>query len=411
MEALKSKVDSLMGNRIAASTRVAYEAAFRRWEAFAVSHEISALPADPLHIACFLAHLGDSVSYGTAQKITAAINEAHLRKWLPSPTSHPSLQRLMGALKQKAPPAIPAVPMTATILHEAIDYLGRAANITDIRIWRTVWRMVVAFYATLRWSEVSALECGEVTFSDDGGKVILSIRRSKTDQQGRGAFVEMHRQGSGQTLHCPVFLTKQYKRRLGYGERRIGSMQPRIDSAGRARANTRISYDTGSKELKTLLQKLGHGGIRFTEHSGRRGGASAAAAAGVPWLVMKRFWRWESDSAAQRYVSEASLPGSDAAVHLARIGTEARRATATITTAAVTENPDPGVSTVEELGEVMTADKPQAVDDTPSVPAASTSREMMSDYSWRKREEYLAAGLVEDRSLPNIIVFRRSAAE
>ena len=60
---------------------------------------------------------------------------------------------------------------------------------------------------------------------------------------------------------------------------------------------------------------------------------------------------------------------------------------------------------------MMTAEKPQAVDDTPSVPAASTSREMMSDYSWRKREEYLAAGLVEDRSLPNIIVFRRSAAE
>ena len=100
----------------------------------------------------------------------------------------------------------------------------------------------------------------------------------------------MHKQGNGQTLHCPVFLTKQFGEEAGY-------MQPSIDSGGRARDSTRIPYDTATKDFRKNMMTLGHGHLCFTEHSGRWGGASATAGAGVPWLLLKRLGHWRSDSA------------------------------------------------------------------------------------------------------------------
>ena len=47
---------------------------------------------------------------------------------------------------------------------------------------------------------------------------------------------------------------------------------------------------------------IGRDPTDFGEHSGRRGGATAATEAGVSWLDLKRYGRWVSDSAPQRYV-------------------------------------------------------------------------------------------------------------
>ena len=62
---------------------------------------------------------------------------------------------------------------------------------------------------------------------------------------------------------------------------------------------------------------LGRDPTKYGEHSGRRGGATAASEAGVSWLDLKRHGRWISDSAPQRYIETAEKKANAAPALLA----------------------------------------------------------------------------------------------
>ena len=120
-------------------------------------------------------------------------------------------------------------------------------------------------------------------------------------------------------------MTRMYFERLRYSEVVIrqdrANMQPRIQktSAGHgAIPGTEVSYTTAAEDFKHVLTEAGIEPSGFGEHSARRGGATAAAAAGVDWLDLKRHGRWKSDKAAQAYVDEHEKNNDRAAVALAR---------------------------------------------------------------------------------------------
>ena len=147
--------------------------------------------------------------------------------------------------------------------------------------------------SNLRWEDVKC-----------DSEVRLNIRKSKTDQFGAGRTVTLSKQG-GRTLHCPVYFTIQYARRLGYNTVNGGFMQPRMDVNGVGRGKYKVSYGTASKDMKDVISKCGINSANYSEHSGRRGGTMTAAALGSSWLALKRKGGWKSDSAAQRYVEDA----------------------------------------------------------------------------------------------------------
>ena len=53
--------------------------------------------------------------------------------------------------------------------------------------------------------------------------------------------------------------------------------------------------------LSTILRDCFHDNVNINTHSFRIGGASAAAAAGVPYFVIQQLGRWSSD-AFKRYI-------------------------------------------------------------------------------------------------------------
>ena len=55
-----------------------------------------------------------------------------------------------------------------------------------------------------------------------------------------------------------------------------------------------------------MMAMIGRDPSLYGEHSGRRGGATAASEAGVSWLDLKRHGRWASDSAPQRYIEQTN---------------------------------------------------------------------------------------------------------
>ena len=299
----EEQVQAFLEQAVAPSTERAYSAAFRKWQEYAAERGFQELPARSEQVMCFLAARGRDVSWGAAQTAAAAINNRHVRAGFQSPTNDPTLRMMLaGVRRQSAHPPTQAAPMTRAILDDVIRVIER--DRTNLVIWRTAWRMSMEFYGFLRWQEVSSLQWADIKFS--GAIMELKIRKSKTDQLCRGQVVTItgHRE---ETLLCPIFLTKQYARQLRYGpEKKEASMQPRMTAGGGPRSATKISYDTAVTDLRNLMEKAGHSSAGFTEHSGRRGGATAAAEAGVGVFSLTDHGRWKSLTSAQKYVDKAN---------------------------------------------------------------------------------------------------------
>ena len=180
--------------------------------------------------------------------------------------------------------------------------------------------MTIEFYVMLRWQEVSSLRWSDLSFNAQGMKI--RIRSSKTDQLGEGQDVDVCRQ-VGKGLDCPVALTQQFGRKLGFAAGKDGFLQPRMDPAKKGRTETKISYDTATKDLRCVLELAGVPAQGFTEHSGRRGGATALANERISLGPLMEQGRWRSMSSAQKYIDKRARLRNEAAEALAAAGTRA----------------------------------------------------------------------------------------
>ena len=148
----------------------------------------------------------------------------------------------------------------------------------------------------LRWSEVAELRMEDIRFTSTA--MVLHIRKSKTDQQGEGTYIRINMTGEE---FCPVEITRLYIIKLNYGTEN-GYLQPQVrtykDSSQAGVWHTKIRYSTALEDLKAFMAMIGRNPADYSEHSGRRGGATAASEAGVSWLDLKRFDRWASNSSA-----------------------------------------------------------------------------------------------------------------
>ena len=125
------------------------------------------------------------------------------------------------------------------------------------------------------------------------------FHRSKTDQRGVGDHVRVLNHAD--STICPVRLTRLYLDKLGYQQ---GVMLPSL--RGKIpNPKVAITYKTALRDLKNTLISIGVDPTGFGEHSGRRGGTTAAAAAGAPHASLKSQGRWKSDSSVERYTDNA----------------------------------------------------------------------------------------------------------
>lgn len=133
--------------------------------------------------------------------------------------------------------------------------------------------ILLGYAAALRPSELSALRVADVTTRVDG--LLVCIRRSKTDPDGRGQLVGV---APGQHPRTdPVAALASWTALRPGGQ---GPLFTRIHPSGVASSDA-IDVRTVSRMVQTRARAAGLGGLPVTGHSMRAGHATTAAANGA----------------------------------------------------------------------------------------------------------------------------------
>lgn len=133
--------------------------------------------------------------------------------------------------------------------------------------------ILLGYASAMRRSEIVALTLADIEHKPAG--LLLTVRRSKTDQQGHGQMVAV---AHGQhALTDPVAAAVAWRTVRGEAP---GALFTRIWAS--SVSLTPLSGDVVARRLRARAEAAGLHGTRITAHSLRAGHATTAALAGVP---------------------------------------------------------------------------------------------------------------------------------
>ena len=188
----------VLASELSDNTRIAYRKGWSRFVDYCLTaHIVDPLAASPDEVARFLVHLATSpnppngaiLSMGTVALYKSAVNKKYLEAGMPSPANHPVVRStLKGLARLKG-----STPRRVEALREYhIEAMLQACPHTLIGK-RDAAILAVGFAGALRRSEICNLSVEDVEFleprRDDGNRLWITIRQSKTDQEGRGQRV------------------------------------------------------------------------------------------------------------------------------------------------------------------------------------------------------------------------------
>jgi integrase len=156
--------------------------------------------------------------------------------------------------------------------------------------------LLVGFAGAFRRSELVAIDAEDVERSTTG--MAISIRLSKTDQEGRGRRVFIPR-GHGEI--CPVAALDRW---LAVSRISRGPVFRSVKNGGTVMAR-RLSGEAVAPVIKQRIRSLGRDASRYSGHSLRAGFASSAASAAVPTWRIRAQTGHRSESTLALYIREA----------------------------------------------------------------------------------------------------------
>ena len=291
---------SLLQSRATATTRK-YLGAFKRWKTWAASHQLEGFPVEVTHLALYLQHLGETkASKSAVEEAVNGLAWAHSMAGIPSPTSSPFIQATLEGLRRAlAKPVCKKSPFTVEMLQAIVRDAKKTNTLASLRLAAIC---LISFAGFLRFDELANIRPCDLKIGED--HLTIQLPRSKTDQLRQGNEVVVARTGSET---CPVAMLETYIRR---GDIQMDSDQKlfRPIASGRCeklRESGGITYSRMRELLKKKLEELGFSSANFSLHSLRAGGATAAAAAGVPDRVFKKHGRWKSETAKDGYIEDS----------------------------------------------------------------------------------------------------------
>lgn len=277
----------------AENTRRSHAAGIRAFEAFCAAHRICAFPAAPQTVALYATHLAATNRVSTVRVRLAAISTQHRRAGLESPCSHKMVREIIrGMAREKGT----AQARKSAVTIDALRAMLLEIRGEDLKAKRDRAIVLLGFAAALRRSELAALRVDDLRFEKRG--LILTIRRSKTDQEGTGAEIAVP-YVANRSL-CAVRATKAWLESSSPG---AGPLFRSFNLQSQMLEKSIEGRDVANL-VKKLTAKARLDGD-FSGHSLRAGFATSATAAKASLDAIARTTRHRSLSVLMGYVRPA----------------------------------------------------------------------------------------------------------
>ena len=190
---------AVLSSALAENTRIAYAKGWQRFQDYCTENGIPPLSATPEQIADFLIHVamqpsprsGNLLSMGTVAIYKSAINKQYLEAEHPSPTTSPIVHATFkGLTRLRSTPCRRVKALREYHVREMLrvcDTVAQQPARRQIGL-RDGALLALGFAGALRRSELCALTIGDIEAVPGAPrrKAYLYIRKSKTDQAGRG---------------------------------------------------------------------------------------------------------------------------------------------------------------------------------------------------------------------------------
>lgn len=312
VEGLRMARASIAAGKRAPSTRRAYETGWRDFAAWCAAADRRALPTSADTLSLYAVHLARAgrLPATISQRIAAVVAE-HLAAGHATPAPQggevrevlAGIARQLGTAPRFAKAALSVDDLRRMV--ESIDGRGHRGVYTwelsggTARAARDRAILLLGFASGLRRSELVGLDLEDVR--DEKAGVVLSVRRSKTDQEGAGREVPVHHGRRRST--CPVRALEDW-----IVERAIwpGPLFCLVSSAGSVQRR-RLSGSAIAAVVQSAAKRAGLDPSKYGGHSLRSGLATAAAAAGAPELAIAARTGHASLEMLRRYVRHGSL--------------------------------------------------------------------------------------------------------
>ena len=282
-------------------TREAYRAQWAHFSAWCERHGLLSLPAAPQTVAFYLtARAQEGRKVATLAQALAAISQAHQMAGHESPRSTPAVREAFKGIRrthgsapdQKAPVLAEQLrAMVATLPATLAGARNRAL-------------LLVGFSGAFRRSELVGLVVSDLAFTSEG--LTISLRRSKTDQEGLGRKVGILYGRAAGT--CPVRSLKAWLELAGLTE---GPVFRSVDRHGH------IGGALGGKDVALIVKRaasaVGLDPKVFAGHSLRAGLATSAAKAGKAAHAIMKTTGHRSVAMVNKYIRDAELFTDNAA--------------------------------------------------------------------------------------------------
>jgi len=180
---------------MAQNTGVAYRSDWRQFTRWARLRDLAAMPASPETVAAYLASMARLTNEkgewlyaaSTLGGRLAAIAKAHQLAGLASPCRDPQVSTtLAGIRRERVRPARRATPLLLADLRQALQQIELRQFPQAVIGRRDAALLLMGFAGAFRRSELTALTVADVALHPQDG-LHVRMRRSKTDQEGRGS--------------------------------------------------------------------------------------------------------------------------------------------------------------------------------------------------------------------------------
>jgi integrase len=288
------------------STKKAYASDVRCYTGWCHEHGVGdPFPASGAVVALYIADLAErGYKTSTISRRLSTIAQGHAAGGYPNPCGDAIVRATWkGILKRLGGKASRATPLRLSDIVSMVASLG-----ADQKAVRDRAIILVGFSTSLRRSELVGLDIEDVSWQGD--HAIALIRRSKTDQEGKGQKVVIP---SGRhPVTCPLSALRAWLDIAGISS---GAIFRGVDRHGNISAD-RLSDRGVDRAVKAAAALAGVRGVKVSGHSLRRGHVTEADARGASKTAIKKQTRHSQDKMIDLYTEDNDLARNNSAFKL-----------------------------------------------------------------------------------------------